>query len=393
MLSIALAGKPNTGKSTFFKSSTLIDVAIASYPFTTKDANHGVSYVRSRCPCGELGVRETCEKCSSGERLIPIELIDVAGLVPDAHKGRGLGNEFLDHLRRANAIINVVDTSGATDGEGNLIGVGLHDPTEDVRMFETEFSMWLCGILEKKWRQSSKKAAAEKTKIERVIAEQLAGIGVTEAHAKQAVLSSGLDPERADRWSQSDLASLANLLRVESKPMLIAANKLDVAPEGNLEKLKGFGYTVIPCSAEAELALRSAAKNRLINYTPGDRDFEVIATLSAKQRDALEKIRVLMKKFKGTGVQECINHAVFKLLSQIVVYPVEDENKFCDSKGVTLPDAILLPSGSTPRQLAFAVHSDLGEGFLYAVDARTKMRLGEKYEMKNGDAIKIVSSC
>ena len=119
MIEIGLAGKPNAGKSTFFKSATLIDVAIANYPFTTIEPNVGIAYVRTRCVCRELGI--DCGKCVDGWRFIPVKLIDVAGLVPGAHEGRGLGNEFLDNLRQAEGVIHVVDASGSTDEEGNEV--------------------------------------------------------------------------------------------------------------------------------------------------------------------------------------------------------------------------------------------------------------------------------
>jgi hypothetical protein len=391
MISLALAGKPNTGKSTFFQASTLMDVPIASYPFTTKDANYGIAYVRSKCPCRELGVEKSCNSCISGERFTPVELIDVAGLVPDAHLGRGLGNAFLDHLRRADAIIHVVDASGSTDSEGNIVEPSSHDPASDILMLEKEFSWWLYGILERKWRLLSKRAVSEKTKIERVVAQHLAGIGVSEAHVHRAISSSGLDGS-PERWKKEELLLLSNEIRKESKPIIIAANKVDLAPKENLEKLRKAGYPMVECCAEAELALRKASKNKLVKYLPGDYSFRVESGVTKRQADALEKIKVLLHEFGGTGIQRCINSAVFDLLGSFVVYPVEDENRYCDSKGNTLPDSILLRQGATPPDLAGAVHSDLEKGFLFAVDARTKRRLGEKYELKPDDVIRIVSS-
>ena len=83
MLQIAVCGKPNVGKSSFFNSATSSTVEMANYPFTTIDANKAVAHVIKDCPCKELGV--TCNPrnslCIDGKRLLPIELIDVAGLV------------------------------------------------------------------------------------------------------------------------------------------------------------------------------------------------------------------------------------------------------------------------------------------------------------------------
>lgn len=398
MITIAIAGKPNSGKSTFFKASTLAEVAIAAYPFTTIKPNQGVAHVRVKCPCQEEQIQratgaKSCGNCIRGFRFIPVELLDIAGLVRGAHEGRGLGNEFLDELRRAEAIIQVVDASGGTDADGNLVEIGSHDPLEDVALFETELNLWVYGLIERNWRKVERKAELEGTKIERLLAEQLAGVGVTEEQVKMAILESELsDRSKFKLWNEDDLKELARHILTRSKKMMIAANKVDIAPEEHLHRLKEEyrDKPVIPCSAEAELALRIAAKNKLISYLPGDSDFEILRELTAQQEEGLARIRALMHRFGGTGIQEIINCVVFDLLDYLVAYPVEDEHKFTDSAGRILPDAFLVRRGSTARDLAFSVHSDLGKGFLFAIDARTKLRLGEKYALKPHDILKVV---
>ncbi len=390
MLSVGLAGKPNSGKSTFFKAATLVEVDIANYPFTTIDANHGVSYARVPCPCKELGITHGCGKCKDGVRFIPIELIDVAGLVPDAHLGKGLGNEFLDALRVAEAVIHVLDASGSTDAEGNPIGLGNYDPVKDVKFLEYEIGMWLYGILKRNWEKLMRNYKALGGKPEQIIMDQMGGAGVLDTHIRRALTDMKTDP---GSWNDEQLKKFAGLLRKYSKPMIIAANKTDIASPENVKKLQSLkDEIVIPVSGAAEIALRMADKAGLIKYKPGDPDFEIIGQLNKAQTAGLEKIRALMKQFGGTGVQQCINRAVFELLDYIVLYPVEDENKFTDRKGVILPDAFLMKRGSTARDLAFRVHSDIGESFLFAIDAKTKMRLGEKHELKDSDVIKIVST-
>ncbi len=390
MLSIGLAGKPNSGKSTFFKAATLVDVAIANYPFTTIDANHGVSYVRVSCPCKELGLAHGCGKCEGGIRFVAIELIDVAGLVPDAHLGKGLGNEFLDSLRVAESVIHVLDASGSTDAEGNPIGLGNHDPVSDVKFLEYEISMWIYGILKRNWEKLMRGYKALGGKPEQIIFEQLGGVGVMDAHVRRGLAEMKTDP---GGWNDDDLKRFAVLLRKYSKPMIIAANKTDIAPKEFIDRLLALkGEIVIPVSGAAEIALRMAEKAGMIKYTPGDTDFEILGQLTKAQATGLEKIRTVMKQYGGTGIQECINRAVFDLLDYIVVYPVEDENKFTDKNGIILPDAYLMKRGSTAKDLAYRIHSDIGESFLFAIDAKKKMRLGEKYELKDGDVIKIVST-
>jgi ribosome-binding ATPase YchF (GTP1/OBG family) len=392
---IALAGKPNCGKSTFFKAATLADVEIANYPFTTIKPNLGVSYVRAKCPCKELHL--TCPKCQDGERFIAVELLDVAGLVPEAHKGKGLGNAFLDDMRQAQAIINVIDASGGTDIEGNVVPVGTHDPLDDIKFLETEITMWMFGILHKNWVKLSRKASASGDKLEDVIAEQFAGLGIDGVMARQALLETGLADKHIVNWTEPEMIELSDFLRKISKPLVIAANKADIAPPENLEKLKGLekeGYKVITCSAGIELALRNAASHGFISYLPGDKDFTIKnpEKLNPAQKGALEKMRDFIRKNDGTGIQSCLNEVVFGLLGYIVAYPVEDESKFTDKSGNVLPDAFLIKKGSTARDLAFRVHTQIGESFLFGINARTKMRLGDKYELQNNDIIKITST-
>jgi ribosome-binding ATPase YchF (GTP1/OBG family) len=381
MIEIGIAGKPNAGKSTFFKSATLADAEIANYPFTTIKPNIGIAHVRVKCVCRELGI--DCGNCIDGWRFVPVKLIDVAGLVPDAHKGRGLGNEFLDDLRQSEGIIHVVDASGSTDENGNEIGIGERDPIKDVEFLLRELDMWIYGILKRNWEKIVRKAKAEKREI-KVITEALAGLGFTEAMVREAFADVDIQKLRDE-----ELVEIARVLRENRMKMVIAANKADKAPRDFLERLKKIG--AIPTSANYELILRTAAKSGFIKYLPGDSSFEVKKELNEKQRKVLEKIKGYLDEFKTTGVQDVINKLVFDVLGYIVVYPVENESKFTDSKGNILPDAFLVKRGATPRDLAFKIHTEIGKKFIYAVDAKKKIRIADDYELRNNDVIKIVS--
>lgn len=387
MITLALAGKPNCGKSTFFRAATMAHAEIANYPFTTINPNFGVAYVRTPCACRALNL--TCGKCIDGIRFVPVNLIDVAGLVPDAHKGRGLGNQFLDHLRQADAILHIVDASGGTDAEGNPVGVGSHDPAGDIRFLEFEMTMWVYGILDKHWAKLNRQAQVKGFSVHQAIADVFAGLKITPEDIRDAELALKLDLTHA---KMEDLVPFcAGMVRI-SKPMLIVGNKADEAPDALRAKLAE--QKIAFASAASELALRNAAAANVVKYLPGDPQFVVVneVGLSAAQKAGLAKIAAVMKQNNGTGVQQAINRAVFELLDRIVVYPVEDENHYCNKQGEVLPDAFLMKKGSTPHDLAYQVHTDIGRGFLYAVDAKTKMRIKESHVLKDGDIIKIVST-
>jgi hypothetical protein len=385
------------GKSTFFSAATLATVEIANYPFTTIKPNRGIGYLRTQCVCRELNVKDNPVNsvCIDGVRLIPVELVDTAGLVPDAWQGRGLGNQFLDEVRRADALIHIVDAAGSTDLEGRLVKPGTHDPLEDVRFLEREITMWIVQILKRDWLKIARTVESSQTDLFSALEERLSGLSINRRHISAALHKTGLPADKPMAWNDEEFFGFVDILRTVSKPMLIAANKIDVSPaEENVERLKETGYTVIPCCAEAELALRRAAEKGLIRYLPGDKDFEVKdpASLIDRQKKALEIVRDKVLQHRTTGVQEAINTAFFKLLNMIVVYTVEDAERLSDHNGRVLPDARLVPKGTTAKELAYIIHTDLGENFIHAVDAKTRMRRGEDHVLQDRDVISIISA-
>jgi ribosome-binding ATPase YchF (GTP1/OBG family) len=395
---LGVIGKPNTGKSTFFSAATLATAEIANYPFTTIKPNRGVGYVRTRCVHEDFKVKDNPRNslCLDGTRLVPVELIDVAGLVPGAWEGRGLGNQFLDEIRRADALIHVVDASGGTDCEGKSCKPGEHDPLEDVQFLEREMTMWMVTILKKDWSKIARTAEADKKGITAPLEERLTGLGIKRNSVAEAIRRVNLNVDKPASWSDDDFYRFVDTLRRISKPMLIVANKIDLpTAKANLERMKKLDYTVIPCSAEAELGLRRAAEKQLIDYKAGDSNFKITQPekLSPGQIKALDAIREKILATNGsTGVQEAINTAYFKLLDMITVYPVEDLEHLADHNGRVLPDAYLVPNGTTAHQFAYIIHTELGENFIYAIDARDKRRIGEDAVLKDRDVISIVSA-
>jgi ribosome-binding ATPase YchF (GTP1/OBG family) len=393
---IGLLGKTNVGKTTFFNAATMLNAQVADHPFTTIEPNVGVAYARTRCVCKEFNVKDNPKRslCIDGNRFIPVKMIDVAGLVPDAHKGRGLGNKFLDDARQADALIHVVDASGSTDNEGRPCAIGMNDPLNDIQFVELEFDLWLTSIVSRDWAKNAKEAEHRGIKFEHLLAKRLSGLSISEPVIVNVLQEVSKDKGRYSQWDEKDIFEFARALRLRSKPIVIAANKADISTaKENIRRIQATGRIVIPCIAEAELLLKRAAAKGVIEYIPGDPTFKVKDhTLREEQKRALERVRILMQEYNGTGVQQSIDATCFNALNLIVVYPVEDADRLSDKDGNVLPDAFMLKQGSTAKDLAMHVHSELAEHFLYAIDARSKQRLGAEYRLKDRDVIKIVSA-
>ena len=389
---IGLIGKPSVGKSTFFKAATLAEVEIASYPFTTIKSNHGIGYVKVECIDKEFNTQ--CNPnhgfCINGKRFVPVEIMDVAGLVKGASEGKGLGNQFLDDLRQADIFIHIVDASGTTDEEGKQ--VESYNPCKDVEFLEEELNNWFYNIFMKVWRSFARKTEAEKRDFAKAVAKQFSGLKVKEEQVKD-VLKNMVLKDKPSEWNEEGIKEFTSKLRELSKPMIIAANKADhPVAKKNIKILQSnFPELLIyPCSADSELALREAAKADLIEYIPGEKDFKIKGQLNEKQQEALDKIKKnVLDVYDGTGVQEILNLAIFDFLNYIAIFPAS-ANKLGDSKGNILPDCFLLPKGSTALDFAYFLHTDFGKGFIKAIDARTKQARGKEYELKHRDALEII---
>ncbi len=395
---IGVVGKANVGKSTFFKALTLADVEIANYPFATIKPNSGVAYARVPCVCGEFGVQCNPREgfCIKKIRFVPVQVIDVAGLVPGAHEGKGMGNQFLDDLRQADALIHVIDCSGSTNEKGEPITPGSYDPANDIRFLEVELDMWYLGILKKGWVKFARQIMQEKSDIARALAKQLSGLRVDEEMVKEVIRKLSLDVEKPSSWSDDDLLHIATELRKMTKPMIIACNKIDMqSARQNFERVKDEfkDYMLVPCSAESELALKEAAKHGIIDYVPGEADFSVKddSKLNPKQKSALDFIKMnILEKNGSTGVQKVIDSAVFDLLRYIAIFP-GGVSKLEDQYGNILPDCFLIPHNSTALDFAYKIHSDLGDKFIRAIDVKSKRTVGKEHLLQHRDVVEIVS--
>ena len=393
-MQIGLLGKANVGKSTFFSAATETVVQTGNFPFTTIEPNVGVTHVKVDCACKSLQKRCGNNLCVDGTRFIPIKLIDVAGLVPGAHDGKGLGNQFLTDAMKADALVHVVDISGSTDIQGQPVTIGTHDPLEDIKFVEDEFDLWFKQLLDREWYKLTKEIEQKRAKISDGLARRFTGLGIKESDIDQVLNSMSLKLKKPTDWSDDEIMKFLKSLRKVAKPMVIAANKADLCEDLAIVKNISDNSTIIPCSAETELMLRKATKSGLIQYVPGDSDFQGKndKKLSKEQDNALHLAKNVLTKIGVTGIQKTLNSIIFDIMKLIVVYPVEDESKLCNKNGQILPDARLLSSSATAKDLAFTIHQDIGNGFLHAINAKTKQRISADHQLRNGDIIKIVST-
>ena len=322
-------------------------------------------------------------------------MIDVPGLVPGAHEGKGLGHKFLDDLRAADGFLQVIDASGGTTPEGALAPPGTSDPTEEVEWLEEELVRWVAEILARDFGRQARSVELEGAKVEEFLHQRLTGLSISMPALSAAFRVVDVDRTHPASWTAADRYRLAKAILEAAKPRLIAENKADrIGPDaatelaGRLQPLPA-----VPTCAEAELVLRRAARAGLVSYIPGASGFTITDPnrLNGAQLKALDEIATILARFGSTGVQQALEKMVFDRLHQIVVFPVEDEVHWTDSKGRILPDALLVPAQTPARAMAFRVHSDLGEGFIRAVDGRTHRALAADHPLENGAVVRIVA--
>ncbi|MHA1940898.1 MAG: redox-regulated ATPase YchF [Candidatus Hodarchaeales archaeon] len=394
---VGIVGKPSSGKTTFLNALCQTDAKTADYPFTTIQPNQGVGFVTTPCVCKEFDV--TCNprnsECVDHVRKIPIKIIDVAGLVPGAYEGKGLGNQFLSDLTQADILIHVLDISGSLNEEGEQVDAGSHDPEKDISFLENEIAQWMNGILKKDWTKAVRKAKSESKNILDFITDKLTGLKIRKAVIQKSISLMNLDTSKVDQWTDEEILGLCQEIRKLGKPIIIAANKIDrsTSAEYYLVLKKKYKENLIPTSALSDIVLRRFADQGKINYVSENGSLSILGELNKKEEEMINKIKTeILDKYGNTGIYETLNQAVFNILGLIPIYPVADASKLSDQDGKILPDAYLVDKGTTVKELAGIIHQDLYKNFIHGIDVRTNRKLSEKQELNSSDVIKIVAA-
>ncbi|KOC12701.1 GTP-binding protein [Aspergillus flavus AF70] len=392
---IGLVGKPSSGKSTTLNSLTdatskvgkAIFGTFLSFSFTTIDPQRAIGYLQIECACQRYGVSDKCRPnyggCIEGRRSVPIELLDVAGLVPGAHQGRGLGNKFLDDLRHADALIHVVDVSGTTDAEGKATRG--YDPSQDIEWLHSEIVRWVLGNLMQRWGSIKRRHMAIKATAVDTLQGQFSGYGSTSTIVARCLDRIGLK-EPLENWSDETVEKVVKAFIDEKFPTVYALNKIDHPDaDKNISKIAKMQdpQSIVLCSAISEVFLRRLAKQNYIKYVEGSEFLDTREDLidmgepdggGLKEMDEKLKTRVenlkdmVLYRFGSTGVVQCLSRAA-ELLGLVPVFPVRNIHTFASGAGsdAAFRDCVLVKKGTTVGDVAHKVMGDIPISYIEGV--------------------------
>lgn len=388
-VSLGLVGKPNAGKSTLFSAISQKEAEIGNYPFTTVRANSGIGFLEIDCPHMYLG--KTCNpnygSCVDGKRMIPVEIIDIPGLIKGASEGKGMGNQFLESLRDSMAVLLVYDASGTTSPDGNIMPSRVSDPLDDMEQIRSELYNWMVQKMRDGWDRYARRADQSGEPMELSLLRKVSFAGINHAQIKK-IAGMGF-PTRLETWSDGDFISFAKWVFSHLKPVIPVGNKADLLGKDERKQLTERFPESFLISAEYELALSRAISHGFLKIE--DSSYRISETVNERQKQALLKIMDFFSDETITRTSSIIRSVIRDKLQMITVFPVADESHWTDKSGNILPDAYVVPKGTTASDLAFTVHSDIGEGFIRAVDCKTKRIVGRDHELRDGDVIKIIA--
>ncbi|KAG9204306.1 hypothetical protein G6514_001380 [Epicoccum nigrum] len=381
---IGLVGKPSSGKSTTLNS------------FTTIDPQRAIGYLQIECPCARLGLSDRCKPnygaCVEGRRSVPIELLDVAGLVPGAHMGKGLGNRFLDDLRHADALVHVVDVSGTTDAEGKATRG--YDPSQDIVWLRSEIVRWIQGNLMEKWGSIKRRHIAVKATPIETLQNQFSGYGSTSAVVARCLdslgLLSGTTKVPLEDWDNDTIERVVNAFTDEKFPTVIALNKIDHPDaDKNVAKIAKTAdpKSIVLCSAISEVFLRKLAKQGFVKYVEGSEFVDTredliemgdpsgggLKELDDKLKQRIENLKdMVLYRFGSTGVVQVLSRAA-ELLGLVPVFPVRNIQSFTSgsaSSTAVFRDCVLVKKGSTVGDVYRKVMGDAPLAYVETEGAR-----------------------
>ena len=347
-----------------------------------------MGYLQIDCACARYDLSDKCSpnhgSCQDGRRSVPIELLDVAGLVPGAHEGKGLGNKFLDDLRHADALVHVVDVSGTTDAEGKATRG--YDPAQDIVWLRSEIVQWIQGNLMEKWGSIKRRHVAVKATAVETLQAQFSGYGST-----ASVVARTLDrldlKEPLEQWSDETISKVVNAFTDEKFPTVFALNKIDHADaDKNVSKIAKMQdpNSIVLCSAISEVFLRRLVKQGFIKYIEGgefvDTREDLIAAgdpnggglkeMDEKLKNRLENLRdMVLYRFGSTGVVQVLSKAA-ELLGLVPVFPVRNITTFSSGTGrvnAVFRDCVLVKKNTTVGQVARKFMGDAPLAFVEGI--------------------------
>ncbi|CAI5760174.1 unnamed protein product [Candida verbasci] len=386
---IGLVGKPSSGKSTTLNSLTDANAKVGAFPFTTIDPNKATGYLEIDCACQRFNLQNKCKPnygyCRNGKRGVPIMLLDVAGLVPNAHLGRGLGNKFLSDLTEADCLIHIVDASGTTDAEGKATRG--YDPLYDIEWLQDEIFRWILGNLKERWGSVVRKHIGTKSTTLETLRQQLGGYSANKQMVGKALdLIPNLPP--LQDWNSDIIEKVVKAFMEIKFPTVLALNKMDHPDsDKNVSKiiLKYPKSKAILTSSITEVFLRKLANQNYIKYDSGTEFIDTkedlpddpdLKDLDEKLKNRIENIRdLVLYRFGSTGVVQLLQAAA-DLLHLIPVYPVRNIHNFTgNSNDYVFRDCILVKRGTTVIQVARKI---MGDVTIAAIEGVGGVKIGEE---------------